>query len=104
MDIKAFIRNIYLIPVFIYKGVFSPMMGPMKCRYTPSCSSYFIQAVRKHGIIKGTILGLSRILRCRPGFLGGPDEVPEVFTVKGIRDSYRIYRKPRGSWRESGRD
>lgn len=104
MKLTELARNIYLIPVFIYRGVFSPMMGPCKCRYVPSCSAYFVQAVKRHGILKGTMLGVARILRCRPGFLGGPDEVPEVFTMRGIRESYTIYRKPRASSRDSGRD
>ncbi len=103
MKLLSLVRNLYLVPVFIYRGVLSPMMGPCKCRYFPSCSQYFVEAVRQHGIFRGTILGCARISRCRPGFLGGPDEVPEHFTLKGIRDSYRIYRKPRGSKRDSGR-
>ncbi len=103
MKLLSLARNIYLIPVYIYRSVLSPMMGPCKCRYYPSCSAYFVRAVKRHGIIRGTLLGLARILRCRPGFLGGPDEVPEVFTIKGMRESYTIYRKPRASLRDSGR-
>jgi len=51
------------------------MMGP-KCRYTPSCSQYTIDAFKKHGIIKGSWLGIKRISSCRPGGGSGYDPVP----------------------------
>ncbi|MGN0907547.1 MAG: membrane protein insertion efficiency factor YidD [Bullifex sp.] len=89
------LREIFLIPVHFYRLFISPMMGMGKCRYTPSCSEYFLGCVRKHGIIRGTILGTARILRCRKSFLGGPDEVPESFSFENIRRDYIIYRKPK---------
>ncbi len=92
MDIKRALRQLFLIPVYIYKGVISPFTGPC-CRYVPSCSSYFVEAVLKHGIIKGTILGLARLFRCTGRYLGGPDPVPEEFSFTEIRASYRRYRK-----------
>ncbi len=95
MELKTIIRHIFLIPVYLYKGVLSGFGGPC-CRYVPSCSSYFVEAVMKHGVIKGTILGLSRLTRCTRKYLGGPDPVPENFSFKEIRDRYRIYRKPKG--------
>lgn len=51
------------------------MMGP-KCRYTPTCSQYTIEALKKHGILKGGWLGLKRISSCRPGGGSGYDPVP----------------------------
>ncbi len=95
MEIKDLIRNIFLIPVYLYKGLISPFAGPC-CRYTPSCSTYFVEAVKKHGIIKGSILGFARFFRCRKSFLGGPDEVPETFSFKEIRDRHKLYKKPKG--------
>lgn len=95
MKFKNLIREIFLIPVYLYKGLISPFAGPC-CRYVPSCSSYFVQAVRRHGVIKGSILGFARLFRCRRSFLGGPDEVPDTFSFKEIRDRHRLYRKPRG--------
>ncbi len=92
MKAKEILKNIFLIPVYLYKGLLSPYMGH-SCRYIPSCSSYFVKAVRKHGIIKGSILGVMRILRCSPFFLGGPDDVPDTFSFKGIRDDYIRFRK-----------
>ncbi len=89
----AFLRKVYLLPVYIYKYCISPMLGPAKCRYTPSCSAYFEQAVLRFGIIRGSILGFARLFRCSRFFLGGVDEVPQTFSFKTVRDGYIIYRK-----------
>ena len=54
-----------------YKYVFSPLLGD-KCRYLPSCSEYFIEALKVHGLGRGLIFGIKRILVCHPfKFLGG---------------------------------
>ncbi len=90
---KKILRQIFLIPIYFYRLYLSPIMGIGKCRYIPTCSSYFIQAVEKHGIIKGTILGASRLLRCRNSFLGGVDEVPESFSFKQIKEQFIIFKK-----------
>jgi len=63
--------EIYLWPVFFYKKYISPLL-PQVCRYNPTCSEYFVLVVRKKGIIRGTFLGVYRLLRCNP-FYGGPD-------------------------------
>lgn len=88
------LRQIYLIPIYLYKGLISPFSGP-SCRYSPSCSTYFLQAVLKFGIIKGTIMGTMRIGRCRNAFLGGPDPIPEKWSWNEIKAQYRIRRKPK---------
>lgn len=49
-----------------------------RCRFYPSCSDYFLQAVKKHGLLDGLMLGFKRLLRCNPLFEGGVDEVPGV--------------------------
>ncbi|MFL2889923.1 MAG: membrane protein insertion efficiency factor YidD [Pelagibacteraceae bacterium] len=60
---------IYLIR--FYKYFFSPILGN-KCRYLPTCSDYFIEALKIHGILKGSLLGFKRIGRCHPvKLLGG---------------------------------
>lgn len=49
------------------------------CRFEPSCSEYFLQALRGHGLVKGLCLGISRISRCHPWGGGGYDPVPATF-------------------------
>jgi putative membrane protein insertion efficiency factor len=55
-----------------YQYLISPLLGP-RCRYTPSCSEYFIGSVRKYGAIRGAWRGLLRICRCHPWRPGGYD-------------------------------
>jgi putative membrane protein insertion efficiency factor len=58
--------------VRFYKFAISPMLGN-HCRFHPTCSQYFILAVRKYGALRGTALGVGRILRCHPFCRGGVD-------------------------------
>ncbi|MCK7540273.1 MAG: membrane protein insertion efficiency factor YidD [Marinilabiliales bacterium] len=55
-----------MIPVYLYQWFISPLKGP-SCRHIPTCSTYSIQALRKHGPWHGLMLGTNRILRCRTG-------------------------------------
>ncbi|CAN8138820.1 membrane protein insertion efficiency factor YidD [Thiomicrorhabdus sp. 6S2-11] len=64
----------YLIIRF-YQLFISPLLGP-RCRFYPSCSSYTIEALQTHGILKGSWLAIKRISRCHPGNPGGVDPVP----------------------------
>ena len=58
--------------VRIYQKLISPLLGS-HCRYHPTCSEYFVQAVRKYGPLVGTWKGICRILRCHPWHPGGFD-------------------------------
>lgn len=58
--------------VRLYQLLISPWLGA-NCRFTPSCSQYFIEAVRKYGAIRGSIKGTLRICRCHPFHPGGHD-------------------------------
>jgi putative membrane protein insertion efficiency factor len=58
--------------VRLYQWFISPLLGPV-CRFHPSCSEYFVQAVRKHGPLRGAWRGLCRIGRCHPWHPGGYD-------------------------------
>ena len=65
-----------LVLIYIYKLVLSPLL-PSSCRFQPTCSSYFIEALKIHGPFKGTYLGTKRILSCHPWGKSGYDPVPE---------------------------
>ncbi|HEX8185910.1 MAG TPA: membrane protein insertion efficiency factor YidD [Blastocatellia bacterium] len=58
----------------LYKAVISPLLPP-SCRFTPTCSLYAIEAIRKYGALRGTYLGARRVLRCHPFHPGGYDPV-----------------------------
>jgi len=72
-------RRIIRIFIRIYQFTLSPVlaaMGASGCRFYPSCSEYFLQAVDAHGAWKGSLLGLQRIGRCHPWGGAGHDPVP----------------------------
>ncbi len=59
----------------LYQVTLSPLLGG-QCRFLPTCSHYFIEAVDKHGALVGGWMGLRRLLRCHPFSRGGYDPVP----------------------------
>lgn len=61
-----------IVGVRLYQIFLGPFFGG-RCRFRPSCSNYFIQAVRKYGAVSGTARGVWRILRCHPWSAGGDD-------------------------------
>ncbi|MEL0080991.1 MAG: membrane protein insertion efficiency factor YidD [bacterium] len=73
---KKFFELLFIIPIKIYQKTFSRVL-PSTCRFTPSCSSYAIEAIKTHGPIKGLWLGGLRILRCNPFFESKVDKVPK---------------------------
>jgi putative membrane protein insertion efficiency factor len=58
--------------VRVYQYTLSPLLGP-NCRFEPTCSSYFVLSVKKHGLVRGSFRGVGRILRCHPWNPGGYD-------------------------------
>lgn len=78
--------------VRFYQKYISPMFPP-SCRYYPTCSNYMLDAIKTHGVFKGTIMGLFRIIRCNPLQKGGYDPVPKKFSIKRNKKAQNDYRK-----------
>lgn len=73
-------KKILILLIRGYQKYLSPMKS-VRCPYVPTCSQYGIEAIEKHGVIKGSILAGWRILRCNPFSHGGIDPVPDEFLV-----------------------
>lgn len=73
--VKALARSAAVLPIQAYRLI-HPYFFSGVCRFTPTCSAYAIEAIREHGILKGTALSSYRILRCNPFCKGGYDPVP----------------------------
>ncbi len=73
--IRKALTYILVIPIYFYQNCISPFT-PQACRFTPTCSEYAVQAIKKHGPIKGLYLAVRRILRCHPWGGSGYDPVP----------------------------
>ncbi len=65
----------FIVLIKLYQWVISPLLGP-KCRFTPTCSQYSLEAFKKHGVFKGFWLSIKRISRCHPWGGHGYDPVP----------------------------
>lgn len=68
-------RTIATAPVRFYQRVISPLK-PALCRFSPTCSQYAIDAVEQHGVVRGGLYAIWRVLRCHPLCKGGHDPVP----------------------------
>lgn len=69
------ISKLLITLIKLYQWCLSPFIGS-SCRFSPSCSNYAVQAIHKHGAIKGAYLGALRLCRCHPWCEGGHDPVP----------------------------
>lgn len=70
--VRSFFILTLVLPVRLYQSFLRPVL-PTVCRFYPSCSEYFIQAVQKHGPVRGTVKGIGRLCRCHPWHPGGYD-------------------------------
>ena len=68
-------RRLLIALIRGYQVAISPWLG-RNCRFYPSCSQYTLEAIERHGALKGLWLGLRRVLRCHPFHPGGHDPVP----------------------------
>ncbi len=68
-------KKIALALIKGYKILISPLLG-RNCRFYPTCSEYTHEAIQKHGLFKGILLGTKRLLKCHPFHAGGVDPVP----------------------------
>lgn len=83
------IALIRIYQIFIAMPLQYFLGSPNCCRFTPTCSHYTLESIRRHGFFKGSLLGLLRIGRCHPWGGSGEDLVPEIFLNKSkwIRSS-----------------
>ena len=70
------LARLLALPVKGYRLIFSPWVG-YNCRYHPTCSAYALEALQRHGGLRGGGLALRRILRCHPWGGSGIDNVPD---------------------------
>ena len=75
VDKAGGIQRIAIGMLRIYQWVVSPILGPA-CRFEPSCSGYMLEAIMRHGLVRGAWLGVRRIGRCHPLGESGYDPVP----------------------------
>jgi putative membrane protein insertion efficiency factor len=68
-------KRLLIALIRFYKAAISPWLGA-NCRFVPTCSEYAMQAIEKHGALKGSWMAAGRILRCNPFCKGGYDPVP----------------------------
>ncbi|HEX7319373.1 MAG TPA: membrane protein insertion efficiency factor YidD [bacterium] len=84
MTATKMIEHTLILLIRIYQHTIG-MLIPRVCRYEPTCSQYSIEAIREHGIFRGSGLAAWRIMRCNPWCEGGHDPVPERHEVMKLR-------------------
>ena len=72
---RRLLTALLILPIRFYQHAISPHF-PAACRFTPTCSQYAVEAIRRHGPLRGLLLALRRILRCHPWGGCGYDPVP----------------------------
>ena len=87
-NLSSYLHKIKRLPVTLlillvnfYQLFISPMIGP-RCRFSPTCSEYAVEALKTHGALKGVWLTVKRLSRCHPMHPGGLDPVPPCCSVR----------------------
>lgn len=88
-------KRLLLAPIRAYQRWISPAF-PRRCKYEPTCSAYAVDAIRRFGVARGSVLAGWRLLRCNPFSHGGFDPVPHRFTLRvGPVDPSEYHREAR---------
>lgn len=74
-----------VLPIVAYRRWISPLKATPSCRFHPTCSAYAQRAILTHGVLRGTVLAVRRVLKCHPWHPGGFDPVPEPQPAAGAR-------------------
>ncbi len=77
LPLKTALRRAAVLPIRLYQLCLSPLLPP-SCRFVPTCSAYAIEALTRHGLLRGGWLTLRRLARCHPWGGSGYDPVPPV--------------------------
>jgi len=88
---RKIVIGIASFPIHFYQNAISPFT-PASCRHIPTCSEYSLQALKKHGLIKGGAIAANRIGRCHPWGTQGWDPVPEIIVHVFIKTKERCSR------------
>lgn len=75
LNLNKIVQAPFILLIKLYQGMISPFT-PSACRFTPTCSEYGIQAIKKYGVLKGIKLTTLRIFKCRPNGPSGYDPLP----------------------------
>jgi putative membrane protein insertion efficiency factor len=87
MRIRRAVRSGFIFPIRLYQRFVSPLLGS-NCRYVPTCSEYTAEAIEHHGVLRGSWMGLCRIMRCHPWGGCGYDPVdPAGTNVEPSKDT-----------------
>lgn len=77
LSLRRALRRAVILPIRLYQLCLSPLLPP-SCRFVPTCSAYAIEAITRHGLLRGGWLTLRRLARCHPWGGSGYDPVPPV--------------------------
>jgi uncharacterized protein len=95
-DVKpAWVALLLMQPIIAYQRFVGPLLAP-RCRFEPSCSTYALEALRRHGALYGSWLAVRRIGRCHPFHRGGYDPVPSR-AVAAVGGELKVSMKAKGS-------